>query len=78
MGDIETLKEGFAKRLREVINRSGETIKETARRCDMSRPALAKYLDPKNPTLPGAYNLSTLCQVLNVSADYLLFGKERL
>lgn len=66
--------EGFAERLRDLWLKSGKTQKEIARQMGVKRTTLASYLYAD--TMPNALCLVRLCEIFQVSADYLLFGKQ--
>lgn len=57
-------------RLREEIKRSGMTTVEIARRVGVSPEMITQYYTTKK--LPRLDTFAKLCQVLDVSADYLL------
>lgn len=61
-------------RLREEIKRSGMTTVEIARRVGVSPEMITQYCTTKK--LPRLDTFARLCQVLDVSADYLLGIKE--
>lgn len=61
-------------RLREEIKRSGMTTVELARRVGVSPEMITQYCTTKK--LPRLDTFARLCQVLDVSADYLLGIKE--
>lgn len=61
-------------RLKEAINQSGLNCVEIGKRVGLERKSIYAYRD--GDTYPNAMILAKLCVVLNVSADYLLFGKE--
>ena len=61
-------------RLREEIKRSGMTTVEIARRVGVSPEMITQYCKTKK--LPRLDTFARLCQVLDVSADYLLGIKE--
>ena len=65
---------GLNIRLRQVFSESGLTCQEIARRCGVSPKCIYKYW--YNQSSPSVQNLARICSVLNVSADYLLFGKK--
>ncbi len=62
---------GLWDRINSEIRRQNRTKKDIAERCGFDRKVLFGY---SNISLP---NLVKLCKKLNVSADYLLFGKGR-
>ena len=61
-------------RLREEIKRRGMTPVEIARRVGVSPEMITQYCTTKK--LPRLDSFARLCQVLHVSADYLLGIKE--
>ena len=65
--------EGFSERLRQAIYDSGMTCIEISRRIERERKSIYGYM--RGDVQPDAYTMARLCTVLNVSADYLLFGK---
>ena len=62
---------GLWDRINDEIYRQNKTKKEIAERCGFERKNLCGY---DNPSLPV---FALLCKELNVSADYLLFGKKK-
>ncbi len=60
---------GLWERINDEIWKQNKTKKGIAERCGFERKLLNGYY---NISLP---NLARLCKELNVSADYLLFGK---
>lgn len=62
---------GLWDRINDEIYRQNKTKKDIAERCGFERKVLSGYF---NISLP---NLALLCKELNVSADYLLFGKKK-
>lgn len=62
---------GLWERLEEEIDKQNISKTELARRCGFERKVLYGY---SNIHLPY---FARLCAELNVSADYLLFGKKR-
>lgn len=67
--------EGFAERLKDLWLRSGLTQIEIGRRIGYERKTIAAWIN--GDYAPNILALSRLCSVFNVSADYLLFGKEK-
>lgn len=65
--------EGFWERLEEEIYQQNRTKKDIARQCGFDRKILIRSCGHDNICLPY---FARLCAVLNVSADYLLFGKK--
>ena len=62
--------EDIKARLREEIKRSGMTTVELARRVGVSSELITQYCTTKK--LPRLDTFARLCQVLDVSADYIL------
>lgn len=65
----------FGERIKNLMIEKNITIKELCIDSKLTRFTLCNYIN-KNVN-PSAYNLIKLCNALNVSADYLLFGEER-
>lgn len=61
---------GFWERVDKEIYNQNKTKKDVAKQCGFDRRVLSTY---SNLSLPY---LVRLCNVLHVSADYLLFGKK--
>ena len=65
---------GFGERLRESVYKSGLSPHEIEKSYGINHSNLNAYmLEDMAPTVP---NLACLCEVLQVSADYLLFGRK--
>lgn len=64
----------FAERLGNEIYKSGKTLEVLAGESGVARRTLRDYSN--GATMPNSLTLMRLCKALNVSADYLLFGKE--
>ena len=62
--------EDIKARLREEIKRSGMTTVKLARRVGVSSEMITQYCTTKK--LPRLDTFARLCQVLDVSADYIL------
>ena len=62
---------GLWERINDEIYIQGKTKKDIAERCGFERRVLNGY---NNPSIPI---FTSLCKELNVSADYLLFGKRK-
>ncbi|MCD8018416.1 MAG: helix-turn-helix domain-containing protein [Clostridiales bacterium] len=73
MGKIEI--PGFGDRLKGVLEERGMTRAECAEECETSEANIKNWTSGKK--FPNSGNLAILCETLNVSADYLLFGRER-
>lgn len=66
--------EGFTERLNEAINKSGLSMTVIKERLQISWSCLYSYIH--GYTTPSVKTLASLCRLLHVSADWLLFGKE--
>lgn len=66
--------EGFGERLREAVYKSGLTPTFIETNYGINHSNLYSYM--VEDMAPTVATLATLCRVLHVSADYLLFGKE--
>lgn len=62
---------GLWDRINDEVYRQNKTKKDIAERCGFNRKVLNGY---ENPSIP---HFALLCKELNVSADYLLFGKKK-
>ena len=65
----------FAERLSRAIYDSGKSQLEVGKACGLSKNSIYQYTE--GTSLPNAFVLAVLCAVLNVSADYLLFGDKK-
>lgn len=66
--------EQIQKNLREAIENSSISKKELATRLGISPSTISKYLH--NDKYPAIETLANICQILDVSADYILCLKE--
>ena len=71
-----TIPEGFAKRLREAIQARGMTGEQVADELDIYPANMYGYLHGK--TCMNIGRLQELCNILDVSADWLLFGSGQM
>lgn len=62
--------ESIRSRIIEVIKNSGLTQVEISRRLNIKHQNISQYL--KGESLPSLDTLANLCQILDVSADYIL------
>lgn len=67
--------EGFSERLRDLWLISGLTQKQIAKQIGYERKSVRAWI--YGDYVPNILALARLCSVFNVSADYLLFGKEK-
>jgi len=77
--EIEEIKKGFVERLRkEMLRRGfdsdGRGVDPFAKKFGIKTTSLHAWLHERN--LPNGEQLANLCQKLECSADYLLFGIE--
>ena len=68
-----TLKD-FGSRLKLSIKQSPYTQKSICSQLSISEDSLSNYV--KGRSLPNTQTLAELCELLNVSSDYLIFGKK--
>lgn len=66
--------DGFTERLNEAIYKSGLSMTVITRRAQISESCYYSYVH--GYTTPSVKTLASLCRLLHVSADYLLFGKK--
>lgn len=66
---------GFHLRLVAVANKRGLTEMELAEGVGVGRSTMRKWLD--GDSAPDALDLARLCLILDISADYLLFGRRK-
>ena len=66
------LLDGFWDRLDEEIQKHGMSKTQLAERCGFNRRILSK---PKSNSYIILPYFARLCSILNVSADYLMFGE---
>lgn len=69
-----TLK-GFPERLNKAIGKADLSIYDICQRSGIGRTTIYNWLN--GISCPNIIYLAQLCKVLNVSADYLLFGKKK-
>lgn len=65
---------GYLQRLNDAYLLSGLNAVELGKIIHRNRKAVYKYMD--GDTTPDVLTLARLCVALNISADWLLFGKE--
>ena len=65
---------GFADRLNKAISDIGMSQKQLAEKIGMERKAVSMWAN--GYSMPNSLILARICKVLNVSADYLLFGER--
>lgn len=66
---------GFADRLVKAMYDNKVNNKQLAERIGMERKAVSMWVNCYS--IPNSLILARICKVLNVSADYLLFGEKR-
>lgn len=67
--------EGLEERLEDIQIKSGLSQVEFARRACINRKTLRECMDGRSS--PSVQSLAHICAAHNVSADYLLFGKNK-
>lgn len=67
--------EGFRERLRDLWLESGLTQAEVARQIGWERKSVNGWIYGDH--VPDILAFARLCELFHVSADYLLFGKEK-
>lgn len=67
--------EDWGDRLKKTLKDRGMTQKILALECGIDECAVSHYVHSTRE--PGFYCLIKMCQVLNVSIDYLLTGNDR-
>lgn len=70
--DKREIASAFRERLREVIDRRGETVSAFARRCGLDRSALSNFLDAHSTRLPRSETLAAIATAERLSIDWLL------
>ena len=65
---------GFGERLTEMLEKKNMTGKELGNRINVDRKTV--YAWKANAVMPGSLMLMRMCNVLRVSSDYLIFGKQ--
>lgn len=68
--------EGFCERLRQAFYDSGLSLMDIERRYGIAHGNMIGFMD--GDYVPTSATLATLCVALNVSADWLLFGKKEV
>ena len=69
-------KQAIGKRIRTLRNKRGMSLNEVSSRCFMTEPALSRLENSK--TYPSVITLAKLAEVLDASADEIIFGEEPL
>lgn len=66
---------GFPERLYDEWRASGLTQKQLGEYAGVNRKSICAYVN--GTSVPDATTLGKMCKALNVSSDYLLFGKGK-
>ena len=66
---------GFAERLNQALYERNISGQKLAKLVGMERKTV--YMWTNGDVMPNSLILERICKVLNVSADYLLFGEKR-
>lgn len=69
-------KEAIGKRIRNLRNKREKSLSEVSALCYMTEPALSRLENSK--TFPSVITIAKLAEVLNVSADEIIFGEAPL
>lgn len=64
----------FSKRLNEIMKYSQLSYADLARKLNISKATMSMYKNEK--AIPSLETFSKLCDILDVSADYILGKKE--
>ena len=67
--------EGFSERLNETILKSGISMRDLAERLGTDHSTVRSWMVMR--AQPNIRSLAKLCLILDVSADYLIYGKDR-
>ena len=65
----------FGKRLREIRKKRKYTQEQLAEKLFLSTDSISNYENGKTTCMPE--HVTKICQILNISADYLYFGIEK-
>ncbi len=68
------MKSDFGERLSKVMKEKNITQKELAKKIGLTREAVANYTSNEQ-SIPTTGKLMKICETLDCSSDYLLFGK---
>ena len=75
MKTVDLKSDGFRKRLHDTYLKSDITQVELSKKIGCNRKTLCNWL--YNDERESVIILKKLCEALNVSADYLLFGEKK-
>jgi len=65
----------FGKRLKQIRKKRGMTQEKLSDLLLLSTDSISKYENGKTTCMPE--HVTKICQILNISADYLYFGVEK-
>ena len=65
----------FGQNLKKVMRERGMTQEQLAKRINVERSLISKYCTDE--CTPSLENFKAIVECLNVSSDYLLFGKKK-
>lgn len=68
----------FKTRLKTAFDASGLTMRQLAKECEVSAPAVTRWLDKDSSVLPELKKIPSICRAINVSATYLVLGGEMI
>lgn len=73
--DITYSSDEFGKRLRKIRKKCGMTQEMLAELLHLSTDSISNYENGKTTCMPD--HVTKICQIFNISADYLYFGIEK-
>lgn len=73
LSNVKIADNSFGYRLRKTILNKYNSLSEFSRESGIARDALNHYVSNKRP--PNMDKIIIMCELLEVSADYLIFGK---
>lgn len=73
---INSLTAQASKRLRKALSMTGLSKESVARETSVSVAQLYAWLNPNNPRFPNAFQLDSLCGVMDVDCTYVLTGRS--
>lgn len=75
MNKTQYMPECMMGRLKEIIYTSPLSVKEIAKQLGVARSTLYRWMEENTP--PSSTELARICELFDVSADYLLFGIKK-
>ena len=71
----DKMQQGFGKRLRQAREEKGYTLEHLGERLEITYQSVSNWENEIN--VPSLNNLIKICEVLEVSSDWLLLGKRQ-